>query len=467
MGRKGHLVRIDTLGPRQPEQLQKKMRKIMSSSSTNAFSPFTFNFSRYALFPLPIFTLPRWERSQRAASTPRLEGSMATSGVRGHGERELPHTSVPHAEEPKDELQLRRVKGENDKGRRDLRRRPRVEDNCKADLSHRERVASVSASSSTEEADVDAEVELQFSSDKALVLLLWRCGEPGEERLDVGNTGVWKGLLEHTQQQAVGQGKGQRKVEAWAPRQGHPGEKRKIYSAEAQLEVIVYVRPPQGKTTLKINKETGGLERQTALEDSSAGQEQDNKFSLPILFFFRHPFTVLVHPLSLICPLTFRDHVTSQGVALGQGDGGQLGRTQLLISLLRDSGSYRSHLHHLQLNVLRLGQAASCLRDRDVLDPLVVSLCCSVVRETGVGAVLRVNQQMVLQGRVAHETLAANVAGKGVGVPAVDPQVLIQLVFVPEGLSTVGAFKRAETLPDEKVLQCCVLRQKRETEGNY
>lgn len=43
------------------------------------------------------------------------------------------------------------------------------------------------------------------------------------------------------------------------------------------LEVIVYVRPPQGKTTLKVNKETGGLERQTALEDSSAGQEQDNK----------------------------------------------------------------------------------------------------------------------------------------------------------------------------------------------
>lgn len=73
---------------------------------------------------------------------------------------------------------------------------------------------------------------------------------------------------------------------------------------------------------------------------------------------------------------------------------------------------------------------------------------------------------MVLQGRVAHETLAADVAGKGVGVPAVDPQVLIQLVFVPEGLSTVGAFERAETLPDEKVLQCCVLRQKRETEGN-
>lgn len=45
------------------------------------------------------------------------------------------------------------------------------------------------------------------------------------------------------------------------------------------LEVIVYVRPPQGKTTMKVNKETGGLERQTALEDSSAGQEQDNKWA--------------------------------------------------------------------------------------------------------------------------------------------------------------------------------------------
>lgn len=52
-----------------------------------------------------------------------------------------------------------------------------MEDKCKADLSHSERGASVSASPSTEEADVGAEVELQLSSDEALVLLLWRCGE--------------------------------------------------------------------------------------------------------------------------------------------------------------------------------------------------------------------------------------------------------------------------------------------------
>lgn len=75
------------------------------------------------------------------------------------------------------------------------------------------------------------------------------------------------------------------------------------------------------------------------------------------------------------------------------------------------------------------------------------------------------DQQVVLQGRVAHEALAANVAGEGVGVPAVDPQVLIQLVFVPEGLATVGAFKRTETLPDEKVLQRCILRWKGERES--
>lgn len=48
----------------------------------------------------------------------------------------------------------------------DLRRRPMVEENCRADLSHRERGGSVSASVSvsTEGADADAQVELQCSS---------------------------------------------------------------------------------------------------------------------------------------------------------------------------------------------------------------------------------------------------------------------------------------------------------------
>lgn len=68
------------------------------------------------------------------------------------------------------------------------------------------------------------------------------------------------------------------------------------------------------------------------------------------------------------------------------------------------------------------------------------------------------HQQVVLQSRVTHEALVANVAGEVVGVPTVDPQVLIQLVFVSESLAAMGAFERAETLPDKKVLQRCILR---------
>lgn len=50
-----------------------------------------------------------------------------------------------------------------------------MEENCRADLSHSERGASVSASASTEEADVDAGVELRRSSDTSLFCPLWRC----------------------------------------------------------------------------------------------------------------------------------------------------------------------------------------------------------------------------------------------------------------------------------------------------
>lgn len=48
--------------------------------------------------------------------------------------------------------------------------------------------------------------------------------QPGEESLYVGHAGVWQGLLKHAQQQAVGQGKGQKNAVARAPRLGHPGE---------------------------------------------------------------------------------------------------------------------------------------------------------------------------------------------------------------------------------------------------
>lgn len=86
-------------------------------------------------------------------------------------------------------------------------------------------------------------------------------------------------------------------------------------------------------------------------------------------------------------------------------------------------------------------------------------------QEAGVGAVVRVLHQVVLQGGVAQEALAADVAGEGVGVAAVDPQVQLQLVLVPEGLPAQGAFERTEALPDEEVLQRRVLtrRQKQRT----
>lgn len=78
-------------------------------------------------------------------------------------------------------------------------------------------------------------------------------------------------------------------------------------------------------------------------------------------------------------------------------------------------------------------------------------------QDAGIGATVGVHQQMVLQGRVTDEALAADVAGKGVGVSAVHPQVLVQFVLVAEGLATVHAFKRTEALPDEKVLERCIL----------
>ena len=45
----------------------------------------------------------------------------------------------------------------------------------------------------------------------------------------------------------------------------------------------------------------------------------------------------------------------------------------------RPAVSYRRNLHHLELDVLGLGQGAPGLAHRDVLDPLVVPLGCTVV----------------------------------------------------------------------------------------
>lgn len=79
-------------------------------------------------------------------------------------------------------------------------------------------------------------------------------------------------------------------------------------------------------------------------------------------------------------------------------------------------------------------------------------------QDAGEGTAVRVHQQVVLQGRVAHEVLSADMAGEGVGITAVHAQVLLQLICVPEGLAAVGALERPEGLPYEKVLQCRVLQ---------
>lgn len=51
--------------------------------------------------------------------------------------------------------------------------------------------------------------------------------QPGEESLYVGHAGVQQGLLEHTQQQAVGQDEGQREDVTRAPRWRRPGKTRR------------------------------------------------------------------------------------------------------------------------------------------------------------------------------------------------------------------------------------------------
>lgn len=53
--------------------------------------------------------------------------------------------------------------------------------------------------------------------------------QPGAESLDVGHGGVLQWLLEHTQQQTVGQGPGQRNRGLRGPNQGRPGERAAVY----------------------------------------------------------------------------------------------------------------------------------------------------------------------------------------------------------------------------------------------
>lgn len=52
-----------------------------------------------------------------------------------------------------------------------------MEENCSADLSHKERRWSLSVSASVDETDVDVEIELRCSGETSPGRSLWRSGE--------------------------------------------------------------------------------------------------------------------------------------------------------------------------------------------------------------------------------------------------------------------------------------------------
>lgn len=75
-------------------------------------------------------------------------------------------------------------------------------------------------------------------------------------------------------------------------------------------------------------------------------------------------------------------------------------------------------------------------------------------KDTGIGLLVQVELHMVLQGAGADEALVADVTGQGtVAVSPMETQVLVQLVLLPEGLSTLQALERPEGLAYKKVLQ--------------
>lgn len=78
----------------------------------------------------------------------------------------------------------------------------------------------------------------------------------------------------------------------------------------------------------------------------------------------------------------------------------------------------------------------------------------------GVSFLVHVELHVALEGTAVDETLVADVTGqRAVPFPPMEPQVLVQLVLLPEGLPTLQAFKRAEGFPDEQVLQSCILKE--------
>lgn len=75
----------------------------------------------------------------------------------------------------------------------------------------------------------------------------------------------------------------------------------------------------------------------------------------------------------------------------------------------------------------------------------------------GVCFLVHVELHVALKGTAVDEALVADVTGqRAVPFPPMEPQVLVQLVLLPEGLPTLQAFERAEGFPDEQVLQSCI-----------
>lgn len=78
----------------------------------------------------------------------------------------------------------------------------------------------------------------------------------------------------------------------------------------------------------------------------------------------------------------------------------------------------------------------------------------------GVCFLVHVELHVALEGTTVDKTLVADVTGqRAVPFPPMEPQVLVQLVLLPEGLPTLQAFERAEGFPDEQVLQSCILKE--------
>ena len=106
------------------------------------------------------------------------------------------------------------------------------------------------------------------------------------------------------------------------------------------------------------------------------------------------------------------------------------------------------------------GEASVHHMDPDVVFEQVQSVEGVCAEEAGVGALLGMQLQVVVQRPAAQEALVADVTGERAGVTPMEAHVLVQLVLVSEGLPALGALKGPERLPDEQVLKRSILQKR-------